>query len=529
MTNDDSGIAARVPVPGSERKPAPGVVPASQPAPSDEQISVTVVLRRKAELPAELVTGSASITPAELAERYGAAEDDVSLVRQAAADVGVEVESVDVGARRVVLAGAAGTLASMFGTSLEQGESPDPTTGRPVPHRHRTGGLSVPASLAGVVVAVLGLDDRPQTQAHHRKPHSQATAVSFTPLELGTVYKFPDGTTGAGQTLAIVELGGGFGQADLDTYFAGLGITGPTVTAVSVDGATNQPGADPQGADGEVLLDIEVAGALAPGADVLVYFAPNTDKGFLDAVSQASQATPTPTALSISWGQSEDDWTGQARTAMDAAFADAAALGVTVTVAAGDDGSSDRATDGQLHVDFPAASPHVLACGGTKLAATASTGTVHSEVVWNEGTGNGATGGGISDTFDRPDWQTAAGTPDGGRGVPDVAADADPQSGYQVLVDGTASVIGGTSAVAPLWAALVCRLAEGAGKKLGLLAAQLYAGVTAGTTPGGFRDITSGDNGAYQAGAGWDACTGLGVPDGQALLARLTANSPPTS
>lgn len=526
MTNEDSETAgaARVPLPGSDRRPAPGVTAAATPLAADEQITVTVVLRRKAELPPELVRGSAAVTPAELAERYGASADDVALVRRAATDAGVQVSSVDLGSRRVVLAGPAQVLASLFGTSLEQGESPDPTSGRPVAHRHRTGGLSVPAPLAGVVVAVLGLDDRPQSRAHHRKPHSPATAASYTPLELGTVYRFPEGTTGAGQTLAIVELGGGFGQDDLDTYFSGLGITGPAVTAVSVDGARNEPGADPQGADGEVLLDIEVAGALAPGADVLVYFAPNTDQGFLDAVSLACHATPTPTAVSISWGQSEDDWTGQARTAMDAAFADAAALGVTVTVAAGDDGSSDRASDGQLHVDFPAASPHVLACGGTKLSATASTGTVHSEVVWNEGSGKGATGGGISDTFDRPDWQTAAGTPDGGRGVPDVAADADPQSGYQVLVDGTDSVIGGTSAVAPLWAALVCRLAEATGGGFGLLASRLYEGVSAGNPAEGLRDITVGDNGAYSAGPGWDACTGLGVPDGQALLTRLSGS-----
>lgn len=180
------------------------------------------------------------------------------------------------------------------------------------------------------------------------------------------MYRFPPGTDGAGQGVAIIELGGGFTQSELDTYFAGLGITGPTVHAAGVHGATNKPGADPQGADGEVLLDIEVVGALAPGATVSVYFAPNTDAGFLEAISQAAHATPTPTAMSISWGQNEDAWTGQARTALDQGLADAAALGITVTAAAGDDGSTDRATDARSHVDFPAASPHVLACGGTR-------------------------------------------------------------------------------------------------------------------------------------------------------------------
>jgi kumamolisin len=238
-------------------------------------------------------------------------------------------------------------------------------------------------------------------------------------------------------------------------------------------------------------------------------------------------ADPTPTAVSISWGQSEDAWTGQAMTAMDDAMADAAALGVTVCVASGDDGSRDNATDRQAHVDFPASSPHALACGGTTLHADPGTGEVAGETVWFHGIGRGGSGGGVSDVFALPAWQSGAGIPGDadtgrpGRGVPDVAADADPATGYQVRVDGTDMVIGGTSAVAPLWAALACRLAEGLGRRPGLLQPQLYAGVSAGAPAPGFRDITEGRNGAYRAGPGWDACTGLGVPDGAALLARL--------
>ncbi|MDX6244567.1 MAG: kumamolisin [Frankiales bacterium] len=520
MSNHATGPG--VPLPGSSRAPVAGAGRAT-PIEATETISVTLVLRRKAELPTSLVTGPQTISPAELAASYGAAAADVELVRQAAAAAGADVTSVDEGSRRVVLSGPAATLATMFGTALERVESPDPVTGRPMAHRHRSGELTVPAGLDGIVVAVLGLDNRPQARAQFRVARAEAASVSYSPLQLATVYAFPDHTTGAGQTLAIIELGGGFGQSDLDSYFSGLGITAPTVTAVGVDGAANVAGGDPGGADGEVLLDIEVAGAMSPGSELVVYFAPNTDRGFLDAVSTAAHATPTPTAMSISWGQSEDQWTAQARTAMDAAFADAAALGVTVTAAAGDDGSADGATDGTAHVDFPAASPHVLACGGTRLAA-GTDGTVSSETVWNEGTGRGATGGGVSTTFGRPDWQSAV-TPAGGRGVPDVAADADPQTGYQVLVDGSRSVIGGTSAVAPLWAALVCRLAEGAGRRFGLITPLLYAGVTAGVVPPGFRDITSGSNGAFSAAVGWDACTGLGVPDGAALLSRLSGSA----
>ena len=212
---------------------------------------------------------------------------------------------------------------------------------------------------------------------------------------------------------------------------------------------------------------------------------------------------------------------------MDQAFADAAALGVTVTTAAGDNGSGDRVSDGKAHADFPASSPHTLACGGTSLRLDPATGAIVSETVWNDGAHGGATGGGVSDTFALPSWQAAAGVPEiagttkTGRGVPDVAGNADPGTGYQVRVDGQDTVVGGTSAVAPLWAALICRLAQATGRSFGLMQSLLYAGVTPGVTPPGFRGIETGNNGAYQAGPGWSACTGLGVPDGAALAARL--------
>ncbi|HEY5150016.1 MAG TPA: S53 family peptidase, partial [Mycobacterium sp.] len=333
------------------------------------------------------------------------------------------------------------------------------------------------------------------------------------------------GTDGTCQTVAILELGGGFTQAELTSYFRSLGITPPTVTAVAVDGGGNRPEQNPDGADGEVMLDIEIVGGMAPAADIVAYFAPNTDAGFLDALSQAAHADNTPVAISISWGQSEDAWTAQARTAFDQALTDAVALGVTVTAAAGDDGSSDGATDGEVHTDFPASSPHALACGGTRLDANPATGVVNSEVVWNNGVGSGATGGGVSDVFGLPSWQTTVGVPTlagrPGRGVPDVAANADPQTGYQVLVDGQKLVFGGTSAVSPLWAALLARMAQSLGRPFRLLQPAIYAGVGAGVVADGFRDITAGNNGAYRAGPGWDACTGLGVPVGEQLLSAL--------
>jgi kumamolisin len=513
-------------LPGSERAPLPNATPAGH-LDTSERAELTLVLRRRADLPAEIVEGPTVLTSDELAERYGADPADVVLVRQTLTSGGLEVTAVHPATRRIMVAGTLGELSRTFGVTLQQVSSTSPG-GQVVTHRYREGPLYVPAALEGIVLAVLGLDTRPQFRAHFRPRAAAAPGTSYFPNQVADIYQFPTGTTGAGQTIAVIELGGGFSTSDLDTYFGGLGIAVPSISAVGVDGASNAPGSDPTGADVEVALDIEVIGAVAPGATQVVYFAPNNgDQGFVDAISEAAQASPAPVAISISWGQSEDSWTAQGRTAMEAAMSDAAVLGITVCVASGDNGSGDAVNDGQPHVDFPASGPHALGCGGTKLLADPSTGAISSEVVWNETASNeGASGGGVSDQFLLPPYQATAGVParaDGssGRGVPDVAGNADPTTGYQIYSDGQAQVVGGTSAVAPLWAALVSRLAEATGQRFGLIQPALYAGVTPGTDVPGFRDITSGNNGAYAAGPGWDACSGLGSPDGTALLTRL--------
>ena len=521
----DAGFA---PLPGSERTPLAAAEPAG-PVDGTERIEVTLVTRRMAELPLTAAGIPARISRDDLRQQFGSDPADQALVADilAGPGTGIEVVSRDPGSRRMVVGGTVQALSGLFGAELSLVSSPGPF-GNAVTHRYRVGGLRVPAELDGIVLAVLGLDNRPQARAQIRRPAAVA-ATSYTPPQVAAVYQFPPGTDGSGQHIAIIELGGGFGDSDLTSYFGRLGSTPPSVTAVSVDGAKNVAGQDPSGADGEVLLDIEVCGSVAPGATQLVYFAPNTDQGFIDAVSTAGHATPTPTAISISWGQSEDSWTAQSRTSLDQAIADAAALGVTVCVAAGDNGSSDGVTGGSPHADFPASSPHALGCGGTSLRLSAQTGAVSSETVWNDGAQGGSGGGGVSDVFAQPSWQASAGVPalasgGTGRGVPDVAGNADPDTGYQVLIDGQSTVIGGTSAVAPLWAALTCRLAQATGRSLGLIQEVLYAGVTPGQPVPGLRDITSGSNGAYSAGPGWDACSGLGVPEGTALLSRLEAS-----
>ncbi|MBV9793314.1 MAG: S8 family serine peptidase [Actinobacteria bacterium] len=514
-----------VPLAGSERSAISGVQDLG-PVNEQERIEVTVVLRRQTELPDELVLSPEVISRGELGDTYGAEPSDIERARETLSGFGLAVTPVEDGSRRLKVAGPLSALSQAFGVNLRRARSAFPGGGE-VEHRYREGALQVPAALDGIVVAVLGLDNRPQVRAHFRAAaDAAAQTTSYTPVQVAQAYQFPAGTDGTGSTIAILEFGGGFSTTDLQTYFSGLGLAVPSVTAASVDNASNAPGSDPTGADGEVLLDIEVAGATAPGAKQVVYFAPNTDQGFIDAISDAAHASPTPTVISISWGGPEETWSTQSRTAMDQALSDAAALGITVTVAAGDNGSSDGEKDGKNHCDYPASSPYALGCGGTRLEASTSTGAISSETVWNDGSGGGATGGGISTLYPVPSWQASAGVPaasasTGGRGVPDVAGNADPQTGYQVQVDGKQAVYGGTSAVAPLWAGLIARLSQSTGKTFGLIQTLLYPGVTAGQAAAGFNDITSGSNGAYSAGPGWDPCTGLGSPSGTDLLNRL--------
>jgi kumamolisin len=509
---------ARSEISGSERVTPDGAELSGTPD-MTERTTVTVVLRPRSGTQAK-VREFVALAPElrsyvkrdAFAQAYGAEPADVAAVERFALGAGAIVLEASLARRSVVLEGTLADLAAAFEARMCLYRVGDRE------YRGRTGGLTVPADLGDIVLGVFGLDERPQARAHFRRLLRPAAtpATSFTPPQVATAYGFPAGD-GSGQTIALIELGGGFSQSDLTTYFGGLGIAVPAVTSVDVDGGSNAPTGDPNSADAEVLLDIEVVGAVAPAAKIVVYFAPNTDQGFLDAVTTAIHDTANqPTIVSISWGGPESSWTQQAFTNFDAAFADAATLGITVLVAAGDGGSSDGLTDGLAHVDFPASSPHVIACGGTRL--TASAGGIASEVVWNDGASGGATGGGISDAFDLPAWQQNAHVPPSvnsgarvGRGVPDVAANADPQTGYTTYVDGSSGVIGGTSAVAPLFAALVARLNQQAAKPLGFINATLYENASA------FNDITSGNNGAYTAGPGWDACTGLGSPKGAAL------------
>jgi kumamolisin len=480
-----------------------------------EPIDVTLVLRRRAGAaprPAFWPGAPRLASRAQFAQDHGADPADLESLRRFARAHGLTEVGSDAARRVLHLRGTPAALQRAFRVTLGQYQFED--------GRGPFVGSAHAPQLPPAVLAVLGLDRRPVAQVRSRRPKA-TPSLTYTPPQLGALYGFPSGTDGSGESVAIIELGGGFREQDLTQYFTSLGIAkAPVVTAVSVAGGANKPGGE---ADGEVMLDIEVIGALAPGANIVVYFAPNTDQGFYEAISQAAHDnTHKPSVMSISWGGPEDGWTAPSRDAMQSALEDAAALAVTVTVAAGDSGSSDGASDGEPHVDFPASSPYALGCGGTRL--TAKGGAIVSEVVWNETAADeGATGGGVSTVFALPEWQGASHVPkspagSAGRGVPDVSGNADPLTGYQIFLDGQAQVIGGTSAVAPLWAALIARYNQKLGAPLGAPHSAFYQiGSKA------FRDITQGNNGAYQAGPGWDACTGLGSPNGAALLAALAA------
>ena len=520
---------------GSERNP-PIQGQSVGPVDPNERIEISVYLRDPAQSALAGNVQDYAQQPGAKASReeyiaaHSASPDDIAKVEQFARKHQLSVVAVDPVSRKVVLAGTAAAMMAAFSTHLQRYERQGHT------FRARSGHLYIPNELHGIVTGVFGLDTRPQAEAHVRPhvpvsipPRATAQATPYTPPQLGQLYDFPTGLDGSGQCIGLIELGGGYKDQDLTTYFQQVGITKPQVVAVSVDGGQNSPAGDPNSADGEVVLDIEIAGSLAPGARIAVYFAPNTDQGFIDAINQAiHDTTNKPSVISISWGGPESTWTAQAMQTMDQAFQAAASLGISVCCASGDSGSSDGVNDQKAHVDFPASSSFVLGCGGTHI--TASNNQLTDEVVWNETTnGDGATGGGVSDVFALPTWQENAHVPPSindnkhvGRGVPDVAGDADPQTGYQVYVDGQQVTFGGTSAVAPLWAALIARINQKRGQAVGYLNPFLYQNYQQLSQNKALRDVTSGNNGGYTAGQGWDACTGLGSPDGAKLLQALT-------
>jgi kumamolisin len=468
---------------------------------------------------------------AELRAAAGAHHGDVLEVTRWATSAGLRVRRSDRAPTTLEISGSLASLSHALDVQLVRCRARDPRTGRVSVYRDFRDEMSLPAHLDGVVTAVLGVSDRPVARSRLAVlPHGRTAAYSYTADELARVYNFPvltNGGSGARITVGIAELGGAVHRADL----AALATRNQRLRVVEEAVHGWGPVSDPFGPDTEVALDWQViAGVLghcAPAADILIVikYAPNTDRGFTNLEASFATDGRDYAAVSTSWGAPEDRWTPAAMNAMDRAFQLGALRGIVHTVAAGDSGSTDAGNDGRQHADHPASAPHAVGCGGTCLIAEG--GRRVSEEAWNElHAGQGATGGGVSDHFAVPRYQSATGVRPvsatggaEGRGVPDVAANADPMTGYVIHHLGVDSVVGGTSAVAPLWTALIAVIAEATGHRLGNVLPALY-----GAREVGFTDIVAGDNGAYAAQRGWDAVTGLGVPSGRSLCAALKSS-----
>ena len=513
-----TGSSARKDIAGSHLN-APRQARHAGAMPTGACIEISIYLQPRPAAADELTGSIEERRRAMAQERAAAHQQDFRTVEEFLSQFGLTVMSVNPAQRMIRASGPVSAMEAAFGTQLACYQE----NGR---HYHgRSGSISVPDHLHGIIQSVLGLDGRPVAHTHIVRPRV-AQPAGFEPNKLAALYDFPTDVDGTGVTIALIELGGGFNTNDINAAFRAMKLTPPRVIAVSVDGGTNdQSGSD---ADGEVALDIQVAGGVAPGAEIVVYFAPNTDAGFADAISQATHDTTNkPSIISISWGSAENQYQPQAVATMNSVLREAAAIGLSVFVAAGDNLSTDGETDGAAHVDFPASSPYATGCGGTHI--TVSGNAITHEVVWNDRTSG--TGGGVSTLFAVPAFQAKVTLPPNvntghkGRGVPDVAGNAAPASGYVVVVDGQNEVVGGTSAVAPLWAGLTALINQKAAKPVGFLPTRLYAAITA--NPKLTTQITHGSNKpagskiGYDAGPGWNACTGLGRPNGKALFAAL--------
>lgn len=471
------------------------------------------------------------LTREQLAQRYGADPHDLDQIEEYAHEHDLVVVHRSAAERSVVLKGKLGDLLDAFPADVQIYHHAAGS------YRGRRGEIRIPPHLSGVITGIFGFDTRPKRRAARNTASGGPGGQYGVPsTEFAARYQFPSEfggvkLDGSGQTIGIIELGGGFRRSDLKVYFQEIGVPCPTVVPVSVDHSGNHPTTS-DSADGEVMLDIEVAGAVVPKAKIVVYFAPNHGQGFLDAISAAiHDSQRQPTVISISWGGPEAASEQQAFDEFHKLFAEAAQLGVTICTASGDHGTADldaQHWDEKIHVDHPSVDGLVLACGGTEIKG-------NKDVVWNDGTpfdvdvhggGGWSSGGGISVIYPVPSYQQGAKLPTSidtgkpGRGVPDIAMSA---TNYFLRVDTLEGASGGTSAVAPLMAALVARLNQAKRTNVGFLNPFLYANASKGI----FTDVTQGTNAikdtckGYDAGPGWDACSGLGTPIGIAILKLL--------
>jgi kumamolisin len=534
-------------VEGSHRVPLAGAK-ALGPANPHAAIEVTLKLRRKTNLPELDDRPKQPMTRDELTATYGASKGDIGKVGEVFGKLGLRTVDSSEASRTVRLSGTVAEMERAFLVKLFNYAHPSGN------YRGRVGNLHVPVEVQKIVEGVFGLDNRRVARRRRqsvretpvRRNLSSVPASWYRSGELAAHYNYPPGD-GAGQTVGLLEFGGGYFADDLQEYCKLASVGVPMVTAVSTDGTSTSVKDDDAA---EVMLDVEVVAGVCPQSKIVVYFAEWTEQGWITALDAAIHDQQNDLGvLSISWGAPEDTniWTAQAMRQINQTLLEAAHLRVTVCIAAGDDGSSDADLDGHAHVDFPAASPYVLAVGGTTIPKRNGT---QPDIVWFEGDGlrqdrGGSTGGGISAVTRRPKWQANINVKSVnpgaivGRAIPDLAANADwNASPYLMVVGGQAIANGGTSAASPLVASLIALInsKRAPNDRVGYLTPVLYqtpngngrAGQTVGAL--GCTDVVKGDNttakaGGYSAGPGYDAASGWGTPNGVKLLAALQASA----
>ncbi len=470
----------------------------------------------------------------DFARLCGADPDHLKAVEGFAKENGLRVESSSLLRRSVVLTGSTEAFATTLGVVLQRYKE-----------KHRqytshTGPIYVPKALSPIIESILGLDERPLKREVVLMPKGKIDFM--TAAQVATAYSFPPDTDGDGQKLGIVLPGCGMEMASVEDHFKHAGLPMPQIKLVSVLGGTNQPssrddvslvlsvfsGKTTLNAESmaafsrgmntiESNMDVIVAGSFAPKALILVYAAPDSHQGAFHALAHATTDPGHPAVISCSWSSIESAYEPALIKTMNTLFQLAALQGITLCFSSGDDG------DGTLWglaktptVHYPASSPYVLACGGTSLRAA---GAKFTEVSWNEKAGKMrmASGGGYSVANPRPTWQKRATQAAGGRGVPDVAAKADVQGGYEMDASGLTFTMGGTSAATPMWAALATRLNQAMGVNVGMLGPLFYDK----RFRGAFRQMLTSDNGAYKVAPGWNPVTGWGSPNGVELLRAL--------
>jgi kumamolisin len=516
------------------------------------KITFTVVLSSKAALPSIHSAGSAHrydsrmhLTHDELRQKHGAIPAGVKLVESFARWHRLNITEMAAHRRSIQLSGRAEDVAKAFKTSFAEFELNGHRFYAPVQPP------VAPRKWSGAVDFVLGLhNSKHSLPRRHSAVHSQAVKASLH--DLARAYTFPWGLDGTGQTVGIIEFGGGFYSEDIVDLCTRLGTAAPRITVVTLGKGANRPAsrgdvheflevvngnlhlaAKAEQSDSflsaqstaEVTMDIEIVAALAHAAHIVVYFASGEEQGLYHAIGSAvHDEKHRPDILSISWSMPEPTLSRSEMAAIEGVLHEAAHLGITVCASSGDAGALNGSDDGKPSVNYPASSPNCLACGGTSRRV--DTAGAHEEIVWNTthcGV-KGASGGGISERFRLPTWQKEAHIPIGsggnkGRGVPDVAGLADPRYGCELLIAGYTFASAGTSAVAPMWAALIARLNQARSRRCGHLHHALYQFGKERTAA--LHPVIKGNNGLYRAGEGWNACTGYGTPRGDELLKFL--------